>query len=158
MSIKEIFFSIATCGPLGAMHFGGLLASLLALPIIFLGYMLYWFSPALYYVFLGIALLLAAVAIYITLTMPSEQDSSVIVLDRVIGLGLVYCSFGLTIKLYAVGFVLFHITNFILPWVLAKFWDIYLNQLPSVIGIVAGDILAGISIHILLKLIMWLAH
>lgn len=158
MSIKEIFFSIATCGPLGTMHFGGLLASLLALPIVFLGSMLYWFNPALYYVFLGIALLLATLAIYITLTMPSEQDSSVIVLDRVIGLTLVYCSLGLTIKLYAVGFALFHITNFILPWMLAKIWDIHLNLLPSVIGIVAGDVLAGITIHILLKLIMWLAH
>jgi|GEM_PF-4372587 len=158
MSIKEIFFSIATCGPLGAMRFGGLLASLLAIPVVFLGFMLHWFSPTLYFAFLGIALIVALLSIYITLTMPSEHDSSVIVLDKVIGLALVYFSLALTIKLYAVGFVLFHMTSFILPWALSKIWDIHLNQLPNVIGIIAGDVLAGIIVHILLKMTIWLAH
>ena len=158
MSIKEILFEISTCGPLGKMYGGGLIASLLAIPLVFICQLLNWLSPNVHLVLHGVALLVALLAMYVAARIPNEYDSSAIVLDKVIGLSIVYCCIPFSVKLYVIGFLCFHIGNIILPWAIAKAWDFHLDQLPNVAGIIASDLLAGISVHLLLRIVVWLAH
>lgn len=158
MTIKEILYNISTCGPLGAMHGGGLIASLLAIPLVLVCQLLNWISPNIHLVLHGLALTIAILAMYATLRMIGEQDSSVIVLDKVIGLSIAYCCIPLSIKLYVIGFLLFHLGNVLFPWIVAKTWDVHINKYPHIFGILASDLLAGIAVQFILRIVAWLAH
>lgn len=165
MKIREFFFNIATCGSLGAMPGGGLIASLLAIPLTLMTHLVHWLNPFSYWVILGIIFLIGVLSIYITMSMSIDQDFSVIVVDKVLGLLIAYCCIALSLKLYIAGFCLFHIANILVPLVLTRAYDIVNNyrlssfgRLSQLVAIMARDILAGISVHILLRIVVWLGH
>lgn len=149
---------ISTCGPLGEMRGGSLLASLFAVPLVFILRLINWLSPHIDFILYAMLMLLCVLSLYVAARALSDQDTSVIVLDKMLGLSIAYWCIPFSFKIYAMGFLLFHCVNFMLPMLIAKTWDIHIDRFPHVIGIIASDVLAGISIHFLLRIVVWLAH
>lgn len=165
MKIREFFFNIATCGPLGAMPGGRLIASLLAIPLTLLMGVLHWLNPFFYWMTFGGIFFVGVLSIYLAMSMSIDQDFSVIVVDKVLGLMIVYCCIALSFKLYIAGFFLFHVANLLVPLALTRAYDIVnsyqlssFGRLSQLVAIMARDILAGISVHILLRIVVWLGH
>lgn len=158
MTTKEFLYKVSTCGPLGEMHGGGIVASLIAIPTVIVFRLFYWLSPNLHLFAQSIFFLASVLAMYATLCFFKEKDPSIIVLDKVIGLSIAYCCLPVNIKLYIVGFLLFHIAGILLPWFIKRTWKYDLCELPHVLGVVVSDVVAGISVHILLRIIAWLGR
>lgn len=158
MNLKELCLKISSCGPLGVMRGGGLIASLGAFPFLMITYALSVISPHIGHLFAGIFLAIALVAVFIALNIQDGKDLSIIVIDKAVGMALAFCCVPVSLKLFVVGFILFHVANIILPLILMKTWKFDLDALPSVAGVFTGDLLAGAVVQLTFRLILWLAN
>lgn len=158
MKIREICLKISSCGSLGTMRGGALIASLGAFPFLLIISALNVMSVHIGHIFMVTVLAIAFLAVFIALNMQDGSDSSIIVIDKAVGMALAFCCVPVSFKLFAVGFILFHVANIILPTVIKKTWEFELDALPSVAGIFAGDLLAGAVVQLVFRLILWLAN
>ena len=156
--IKELCFVISTYGNIGEWRTGGFVASLFAVPCIYLLRVLFHFKLSFFYTIVFVLAALGILIIQGALYFITDKDPSVIMLDKTLGFALVFFGIAFNIKLIITGFFLFHFLNFIGPLLFSRLWKIELNQLPGALGIVASDIIAGTVINIFFRLIWWLAH
>jgi phosphatidylglycerophosphatase A len=158
MNLKELCLKISSCGPLGTMRGGGLIASLGAVPFLMITCALSVMSPYIGHLFAGVFLAVALIAVFIALNIQEPKDLSVIVIDKTVGMALAFCCIPVSLKLFVVGFILFHVANIILPMFLMKTWKFDLDALPSIAGVFSGDLLAGAVVQLTFRLILWLAN
>ena len=160
MNLKEKCLFIATCGTIGSWRFGGILASLIAFPIVFGMKTLYWFDPHLAAITAAALIFLTLVIIHISLNVIAQQDASAIVIDRLIGLSMAFMYVPIALNPYKfilVGFFFFHLLYFFIK---SHQWDqlISLSSLPTVVSVVAPSILAGISVQLFFRLMLWIVR
>lgn len=157
LKIKELCFKISTIGPLGYWATGGIVANLLAIPILYLSRMVYGLHAPIFFVASIILVMLSVLAIHFALSYPTDKDSSVIVLDRLLGFLLVFVCVPLSIKFLIVGFILFNLFNFLRPFLLYRLWNFSLEELPGVLGILTGPVITGILINLFFQFSAWIA-
>ena len=155
--IKEYCFTISTLGAIGQFRLGGLIGSLFAIPLLYFFRMVWHIKPNLYFALFALTILFFIGTIHLALRFPSHKDPSSIVLDKLFGYFLVFIGIPLTLKLFIVGFFLFHFVNLIRPFVLHKIWNINIENLPGVLGIMTGDIITGVAINVFFRIVLWLA-
>ena len=158
MNIKELCLNISSFGPIGAMRGGSMIASLAAFPFLMIIGALSVMSPYVGHFFAGLVLAIALLVVFIALNADSAQDSSIVVIDKTVGMTLAFCCVPFSLKLFIAGFILFHVVNIILPSVILQTWRLDLDNLPSIAGIFAGDLLAGAVVQLMFRFILWLAH
>lgn len=161
--IKETSLYIATCGGLNKYPGGGLLASLLAIPLVLFGRGIDLIFNWGFYVNFIIFLAFVLSIIYLSYMAPSleyqvhgeDGAKPKIFIDKVLGLSIVF--WGIPFASWKVvlgGFVLFHLFHFIKP-LLSKYEYLdKLDLLPSVLGVVATDIVFGFIANIILRVIV----
>jgi len=154
--IKEICFNVATFGKLGEWWIGGFLATVIVFPSLFLGRFLYGYFPTIFYWLVFILVVFSFVSIYLALNIISDKYPSVIVLDKVWGMFVAFAYIPLQWKLMLVGFVLFHMINFLRPILFCKTLGKRIDELPFKLGIIVGDLISGLICNIFLQLIVWI--
>jgi phosphatidylglycerophosphatase A len=155
MNIREKCVEIATCGPLGRMRFGGMIASLLAFPITFAMTGLYWLDHQSASIVLTASIFFIMIVSHIALKTPGEQDPSMIVVDRVIGLSIALMYISFSIKFFIVGFLLFHLLHYIFPLVMQSAWKIDIAELPGVLAVVTSSMVSGLIVQIVFRVLAW---
>lgn len=160
MNFSQHCLKIATLGKLGQVPGGTLIASSLVVVLMLAGKFLHWLSPTIA-VWFFVSFILASIGIVImALRAISTQDSSAIVLDELVGVSIMYAGLPLGVnywKLYVFGFIFFHGLVFVLPRVLTGQRFSWLRD-QGVVGVLASDILFGISLNGLLRLCIWWAY
>jgi phosphatidylglycerophosphatase A len=154
-TLKEMAFDIASFGVIGQWLSRGLIASALALPasLIFKG--LYTIHPQTTIVF-AVTLAILGVFIIQLAIWQSPEKTPMIVLDKFMGTTLVMAYIPFTTKFAVVGYMLFHIFNVVLPFIIWKMYSRSLHNLPGALGIIASDFFAGIFANLVLQSAIWL--
>lgn len=157
MIIRGRCFYLATLGGFGKLRIGGFLASLGALPALFIFKALSFLHPNF---FLLASIIFIAALIFVlqgALYFHSEQQTSIIVLDKTLGTFLIFLGTPLTLKFILVGLLLFHGCIFFRPIFINRVGAIDFRYLPGVFSIIAGDVIYGILINGFFKMVVWLA-
>ena len=156
--IKKICFNIATLGGIGEFIFGGIAATLLAIPVLLLLNTLMWFGP----MFLSIAAVILTLAVIITihlaLRFESDKDASSIVLDRFFGFIVMLLGIPLGFKIVVVGLIFFSVLNFFSSFLFNKLLKFNFDELPGALGILTGDIVMGLFLNVFFRFVLWLAR
>ncbi|MFH0898475.1 MAG: phosphatidylglycerophosphatase A [bacterium] len=158
LKIKNLCLNIATFGPIGHWATGSLIACLLVIPVLYLLQTLYWINATLFFFACITLVALTIPIIHLALLYPSEKDSSIIVLDRVLGFTLVFFGIPLSVKFLLVGFILFNVLNFLRPFFLFRLWNFSLEDLPGILGLIVGPVVTGIIINVFFQFAAWIAH
>lgn len=153
MNIKERAFHIATLWGIGERFGGSFLATLVAIPALFLLRAGYVLSPSIFYVVTLVALLMSALVIYLALHHQTDRDPSVIVLDKFWAFIIVFVQISFSVKLFVVGFLLFHLLRFFLPMLSYRLWNINFYEYPLRMF---NAIVAGCVLNIFFRLVLWL--
>ncbi len=158
METQGILANIATCGPLGRLPFGGIVASLIAVPIWYLTHGV--FGSSVYSVVVITLLLLGLVLglIEIALRKGVPPDRTAIVLDRVVGLHIALLFLPVWLKLIVFAVVCFNLVSMASRVVQFRGFLARLPHLPGSLGIVSGDVVAGLVVNLFLHLMLWIMH
>ncbi len=156
--IKEICFNIATLGTIGEWKTGGLVASLLAIPLLFILRAIRWVKPAFHVTAIILIVALIALCIHFALHYQTDKDPSILILDKPIGFMIVLFGIPFSLKLMLIGFLLFHALTFFMPTLTQKLWDLNFDNLPDILGIFANDLVSGFIVNIFLHMILWIAQ
>jgi phosphatidylglycerophosphatase A len=156
--INELALKVAMCGGLGRTIGGSIIASLFAIPVLLLGRIVWRFSFSWYMIgaliFFGVSIFI----IQLSLRAISDQASSAIVLDKMLGMTIALAGISFSLrywKILIVAFVLFHILNllvrplFVLNQTFAK-----IDSMQNVIGVVASDLFFGVTVNIIIRIAM----
>lgn len=154
--IKEYSFRYATLWGLGERRFCSVLASFIAIPALIIAHGCLWTHVYVFYFVLFLFIVTSIFSLVFSLLYVSDRDSSVIVLNRVLGVMLAFWGIPLTLKFIFIGFILFYASFFGLPFLLNKFNIRRLDTLPSVFGILAPDLLAGFVVNLFLRFVLWM--
>jgi phosphatidylglycerophosphatase A len=155
---KEFCLKISSFGRLGEHTMGPYIASLAAIPLLAFFNSFLWVSTKSFYLALGIFFLLSLLIMAKALFCICDKPPHVIVLDQVLGLMITLLWVPFTFKLICVGFILFHITNILVPILFEKSLHIDIKTLPNVIGLVTSDFIAGLLVNIILRTIIWISR
>ncbi|MBY0352780.1 phosphatidylglycerophosphatase A [Candidatus Babeliales bacterium] len=158
VKFKEICFAAATFGVVGNWRFGYLVAMLGTIPFLYFLRSLYWFNQQLFVYFLIALFAAIVVVLQSALQYPTDKDPSCIVLDRALGFMIVFLGIPLNLKFLIVGFILFHAANFFQPIVWYQVVHKNLERLPGFLGVVASDVLAGVSVNFFFRFILWMSQ
>lgn len=158
--MRRICFSIASLGSLGERWLGGVLASTLAIPLLFLFQSLYWLNNLIFYWTLALAGLLFLVIIqWALLSYRDDFDkcrvANAIVVDKIIGAMIALAGVPLRWRVVIFGFVLFHVVNTVRPFYWYRKLLNHLERLPGVFGVLLGDLLSGVLVNVFLHVIAW---
>lgn len=156
--IKKICFDIATLGGIGEIPAGGLVATLVSVPLLFILKAFSWLGPTFFALLVILITVFVLSVIHLALHYQTDKDSSVIVIDRLFGCLIVFLSIPISIKVLVIGFLLFNFFNFLSPFLWYKLGNINLEELPGVLGIIASDLVVGVVLNILFRLILWIAR
>jgi len=156
--IKQHSVQVVCFGPVGRLHFGTLIATLAAVPVIYFFHFLNAFHTNLFYVQFCIIVALVGLTIQASLSTPSLNDSNSIVIDKALGFFFVFLFITPNIKLLVLGYVFFHILNFFQPFLMYKLLRVNLEQLPGALGVLAGDVVSGITVNLFFAIVFWIAH
>ena len=150
MNKELLIVRLATLGPLGYLVAPGTLATLLALPLV---YMLNQWSNNNSITYFIIVLLLTLCAFFIIqralVIIKRHEDPDEIILDDIIGCLLTFWMIPLTTQSLFIGFILFRC--FAIPkWGLIKGSE----ELPGAWGILGDDIIAALATNIVLRFLL----
>ncbi|MFC1894466.1 phosphatidylglycerophosphatase A [Candidatus Dependentiae bacterium] len=154
--IKEYSYNIATIGGLGKWKTGAFIASLLAFPLLIFDRFLYVCSASVFYWFIFLLVAASCLIIYFASNFVDHGYVDNIVWDKVIGLMLTFAYIPLKFRLMLFGFIIFHLINFLRPFILRKCLVQKINELPLGIEIISGDIISGFICNFFLQLIFWI--
>ncbi len=157
LKIKEWCFRISTLGSLGYLATGGILATLLVIPLLYVYQAVFWFHATLFYALLTLTLLSVVFSIQMALSFPTDKDSSVIVIDRSLAFLGLFLGIPLTFKIIFVGFFLFNLINFLRPFLLYRLWDISLEDLPGAAGVLVGPLATAFILNLFFRFVYWLS-
>ncbi len=158
METQGVLANIVTCGPLGRLPFGGIVASLFAVPIWYLTHGVFGCGIYSLVVITLVLLVLVLGLIEIAVRKGVPPDRTAIVLDRVIGLHIALLFLPVWLKLAAFAVVCFNLASMASRVVQFRGFLARLPQLPGSLGIVSGDVVAGFVVNIFLHLMIWIMH
>jgi len=153
--IKTVCYAIATLGSLGEWALGGVFASALAIPLLFLYRSVYWLSGTIFYWLVVSSIALSALIMQVALQRTEATVRSPIVLDKIIGVMIALIGIQLRWRVVIFGFILFHFLNTLKPfWWYRSVID-RIERIPGVMGLVGSDLLSGALVNVFLHLITW---
>jgi phosphatidylglycerophosphatase A len=160
--VKQSCYAIATLGCLGEWIIGGVIASTLSIPFMFLYKSIYWLNTTLFTWFLAASILALFLIIHFAFGLrpqPGETDRfpiKNIVLNKIVGGMVVLIGVPLKWRIVIFGFVLFHVLDWIkpFPWYRKIFSRI--ESMPGVFGVVGAEVFSGILVNAFLQLIIWI--
>ena len=155
--IKEWCFNIAMMGGIGAWYGGGFVASLVAFPVLFFFKMVSALHQGVYPLLCIAFMFLIILVIHGALHFQTDKDASYIIIDRILGLFVAFLGISLNLKFFIVGFLLFHFIGIFRPFIFNRIGSIDLRTLPGFLGIVVGDLIAGVSVNFFFRIVLWLA-
>ncbi len=155
---KEWCFHIATLWGLGKWYGGGLVGSLFAIPLAAIFRVAVYLHKDFFMLLALLVVILVMVIIYLALRFSIDEPTSNIILDRVFGLFLVFLGNPLTIKFVLTGFILFHFVMIMRPFLFNRLGTFDIRQLSGVLGVMSSAIIAGVSVNLFFKVVMWLAQ
>jgi phosphatidylglycerophosphatase A len=156
-SLKEFCFHLSYYNGIGDWRTGSFVASLFSIPLIYLLRAFHSFSSIFFYTVSFILFLLILIVIQMALHHITDKDSSVIVLDKTLGMAIAFFGISFNFKFVLVGFCLFHLLLLTLPILTCWSCKIDLDSLPGVVGIVASDLIVGLVINLFFRFSLWLA-
>ncbi len=156
--IRSSCFYLATIGGFGKLRIGGLIASLVALPILFMFKVVFFLFPHFFMLAAVVFIVCLILVLQGALCFHSDQQTSIIVLDKTLGTFLIFLGTPLTFKFILVGLLLFHGCIFFRPIFINRVGVIDFRYLPGVFSIIAGDVIYGLSINIFFKMVVWLVN
>jgi len=142
---------IVSCGPCASIPYASIACSLFALPLLVVIHMLYWLSPVIGIAFVGVC---AAVALASFLIVALTYQQTEFILDKIIGVMLVFMAVPFTAKFMLIGLVLFHSIRFLVPFMLKSFAP---SLRYSVWHSVLASLGAGLLTNVFLRFVMWVA-
>lgn len=148
MKPKNLFVYLATLGPVGYLPASGTVATLVALPLIYLFSFLDP-SPVLWLIVVFCATIFAMKIIGQALEQFKVRDPSEIVLDEVVGCLVLFYAVPITFTSLGLGFILFRFFDILKPLGIRKCELLY-----GSLGVVMDDILAGIFANIVLRILL----
>ncbi len=148
MNIKTICTAIATLGPVGYFGASGTVATILALPLVYLLHT-YFPQPSLYLAAVIVLYFMSVAIVKQALHhLKRRDDPSEIVLDEVIGCLLVFWGMCFTPKSIVVGALLFRMFDII------KFgWVKRAESWANAWGIMGDDMVAALMANLILRLL-----
>lgn len=160
MSISQRCLYIATLGKIGRMPGGSVIASAAVVLLMIIGKLVHWLSPTIALWFFAGLIIGALIVLFMALRAISEQDSSAIVLDELIGVSIMYAGLPLGLvywKIYLFAFITFHALTWCVPYILVMLKNEALRTLNSqgIIGLIASDIILGLVLNGFLRLCLW---
>ncbi len=154
MRVKEYCFKIASFWGLGERLGGSVLATALAIPVLFLLRACYsWLNATAFFPIIIAIALVSTLVIYLALQHHTDRDPSVIVLDKFLAFLVVFAGIKPSVKLIVVGFLLFHALRFFLPILVYRLWYINFYELPLRMF---SALCSGVVLHIFFRLVLWL--
>jgi len=159
MNFRETCYKIATFGGLGEWLGGGILAALIAIPLVLIGRLVYYLVSSLFYWFIGIVFVGICIAVQLACGVLEEKDPSVLVISKTIGMAIAF--FGIPLywadwKLILIGFIFFFILSFLKPVLMLIGGFKNIMSLPGAVGLLLTDILFGGVVNLILRLSMFL--
>jgi phosphatidylglycerophosphatase A len=158
--IRQHCLKVASFWGVGEWFGGSIIASLFAFVILFLGKATFLLSNSAGYIFYSLFYLLSFLIVWLALSAISEKDSSIIVLDKIVGMTITLSGIVLRVnhwKLLAIGFASYHVLLFIKSIFLRFKYFRKIEELPGAFGIFGVDIVFGLGVNIVLRLVQWLA-
>ena len=140
--VQSICKRIVTLGPVGYLPAPGTMATLCAVPFV-------WLFASSITLSLSAVFLCSAI-IACSLFLFKKKDPSEVVLDEVIGFFIAMLGITKGFGIYALGFVLFRLFD------ISKWFGVGLaERLPGWIGVVMDDVVAGLYTNLLLRLCIY---
>jgi phosphatidylglycerophosphatase A len=158
IKIKEWCLKIASLGTIGHLPLGAQIAALLAFPVLIVLGWLCWLSAIAFYPIATFLVVLIVAAVYGALRCECDHHPGVIVINNLLGMLVAFMFIPLTIKFAAIGFLLFYITKYILPFVLKKLCKCEFDRWPLLLTLLGVDVVAGFVVNIFLQFVWWMAH
>lgn len=157
-SVRTIVNSVVTLGPVGNYPFGGGIATILAIPFVYIIDMLVWSLPSLYPGIYILSLSVAALFLIFALFNGHEGRPlpSAIVINRIVGMLLVFSGIPLNIKFLITGLCFFLLMRYALPRLLARYAGIDCDTWPFLLSVLTIDCAAGLLVNFAFRFIFWL--
>jgi phosphatidylglycerophosphatase A len=152
--IKEGFLQLATMGKIGRAPFGGVLASLVALPLIFLGRGVYHVSRDVFYIALMVVVACVIVGLNFVRGSLSIDEHKTIVFNRIVGMAISLAFIPLDLRFVPLALLLFHGLRYFVPPFVERAWGVKLDGLPGALGLLGADAAAGIVTNVFLRVAM----
>lgn len=140
------------------MRFGGVIASLLAFPAIFAIKALYWLDHQSASIVVVTAIFLLMIIVQVALNTPGEEDSSMIVVDRVVGMSIAFMYVPFSVKFLVIGFLLFHFFYYVFPLIIQSAWKIDVGALPGVLAVSVSSMVSGLVVQLFFRILTWLIN
>jgi len=152
---NEIVLAYITLGSLGTTPFGGIVASLIAIPLLSILKFLYWINFPLFLFFMGIFTLVTLIAIHLSLRTVSSLPAHAIVIDYVFGMLITFAGIPLHAKFFILGFIGFHALVFLAPYLFKSTCNLNKVMFPNLLNLLLPKIAAGLTMNLLFRIIMW---
>ena len=156
-NIKKICLFLATAGWLGALPFGSIFASFLAIPLLGLLNLCFYFSPLICWWLTLISAGLVLFSLFVAIHMTTTVELNDIAADKVMGLMLSLAGLKLTVRTVVVGIMGFHLARLYLPYFYRKLPIPLIGSTDHFIGLVFASGTAGVIINLAIRFMLWTA-
>lgn len=153
--LKTACLRFATLGALGGWQFGGIVASIFAVPLLLFFQSIYWLSGTLFSWLILVVAIIFLGSIQIALLAGSERVARFIVLDKIIGVMIALAGVPLRWRIIFFGLLLFHLLNTVKPFLWYRKVVRRIEHLPGIFGVLGADILSGLVVNVFLQIIAW---
>jgi hypothetical protein len=153
--IKNIFVQIATFNLLGSYFLGGIISSLLAIPVLYFLQLGYHALPHISYSIWFVIVLICLVSIYIAL----KEHKNDIILHKFIGVMIVFFNIYLNLKILFSGILLFYFLDFIIPKFIFKHYNSDEHvRIVQMFYLIIPSVVSGFIVNLFLSFVLWIAH
>jgi hypothetical protein len=156
--IKKFCFDLSTLGPVGGFQLRNQIAPLFAIPFLYFFRMVSAIKPNFIYLFFILLVLFVLIVSHLALGFLTDKNPSNLVINKTFGFFLVLFNIPFGFKFLVAGYVLFLMANTFWPFIFSYVWNINFKNLPWVLGFLAESIIAGVTINIFFRLVVWLVH
>lgn len=155
---KTWMLAIVTLGGIWKIPFGQVAASLVAIPLVFVGRNLYAISPDVHYWVLIVGILFLIGVLSLVLASLSVDRRHEIAVNRVVGFMIALFGVPIQIRFLLVAFILFHILRAALPIMMRSYWSLKVSELPGVLGLMSTDIICGAASSLVMNVFVFLTR
>jgi phosphatidylglycerophosphatase A len=157
-TLKKIAEFIVSCGIDSHLPLSNLWGSLLAFPALLLFRLIYYYvSPVVGIAFLGCMVFAAVISLYIVFNTAAEE-SPLFLIDKVLGLMLVFMHLTFTFKLMIIGVCAYHVVRVVLPFLSNRLLGFDFLRLGSTLSILLPSLLSGFLVNGFLVFVFWVAR
>ena len=156
--IREFCFNVSTLGPVGGYRLKNQIAPLFAIPLLYFVRIISVIKPGFVFLFFILLALFISIASHLALNFLTDESPSHLVINKVVGFFLALVSIPFGLKFLITGYALFLIADIFWPFVFSHVWNINLKNLPGILGFLLESVIAGATVNIFFRLVVWLAR